>query len=590
MTDLDPRTYRVRQLVHDAAGTRNEDVVNPEDLVTHHPTANRGAHMRDGVILGVEDLQPNYRRGDRSYAYIGSEYQEIIDSQVDAYRTLKPDQVLLVKDFILEDPQPARGVGNREVDVPSPVAGYISLVRAGGGMVEIMDHEGGDVIARVRHMSGITLTVGDTVEYGQRLGTQNNLGLGPNVGKHVHLEMDTGYYQQYENYISDLTNGRLPVQASFRDNVAPQPVVDDNVARLGETSERVRDTQRALITDGYRAVGNQPIVADGVYRLEMQGAVIAFQQDHGLLQTGDIDASTWQQAAHINRQAQAGPEALPQPNAAFLGPQILNEINPALAPEQVIGDPRYGLRPPSDPARTGRQPEWTEHEGHMLDRGVAAPAHQLQQPGAAQPADGPALIPAGPQMNGPGRHLEPDDRQRQEEQQDGPPQPHHRGAQLMTDPNHIANASWVQAECAMSRLEFDSNERLTPEQRERATAGVAAGVLADARTNMSRIDRVDASTLIEPQTGLPKYLIAGQGDPTTAHYKRVAVDLLDILNTSVERSSDVAKTATQTREQLQAQQLVQTQTQTMNQDSPSGPSMRIGARSIAMPGGEGSSA
>lgn len=52
MTDLDPRTYRVRQLVHDAAGTRNEDVVAPDDLVTHHPFSNRDAHMRDGVILG----------------------------------------------------------------------------------------------------------------------------------------------------------------------------------------------------------------------------------------------------------------------------------------------------------------------------------------------------------------------------------------------------------------------------------------------------------------------------------------------------------------------------------------------------------
>jgi hypothetical protein len=585
MTDIEPRTYRVRQLVHDSAGTRNEDVVNPDDLVTHHPIGNRGAHMRDGVILGVEDLLPNYRRGDRSYAYIGGEYQEIINNQVDAYRTLKPDQVLLVKDFILEDPQPARGVGNREVDVPSPVAGYISLVRAGGGMVEIMDHEGGDVIARVRHMSGITLGVGDTVEYGQRLGTQNNIGLGPDAGKHVHLEMDTGYFQQYENYISDLTNGRLPVQANLRENVAALPVVEDNVARLGETSERVRDTQLALIEDGYRAVGNQPIVADGVYRPEIQGAVIAFQQDHGLLQTGDIDAATWQQAAHINRQAQAGPEVPLQPNPVLIGPQLLNEINPALAPERVIGDPRFGLCPPPDPARTGRQPEWTEHAGHTLERDMADPINHIQPPPrAVQPADGPPLIPPGPQINGPGRQLEPDDRQHQEEQRGGPPQPPQRGAQLMTDPDHIANATWLQAERAMSRAGIGLDERLTPEQCERASAGV----VADTRTNMSRIDRVDASTFTDSQTGLPKYLIAGQGDPTTAHYKRVAVDVSDALNTSVERSSDVAKTATQTREQLQVQQLAQAQT--VNQDSPSGPSMRIGARSIAMSGGEGGGA
>lgn len=577
MTDLDPRTYRVRQLVHDAAGTRNEDVVAPDDLVTHHPFSNRDAHMRDGVILGVEDLNPNYRRGDRSYAYIGGEYQEIIDAQVDAYRNLKPDQVLLVKDFILEDPQPARGDSNRAVDVPSPVAGYVSQVRAGGGMVEIMDREGGDVIARVRHMSGITLAVGDTVEYGQRLGTQNNLGLGANAGKHVHLEMDARYYQQYENYVSDLTNGRLPVQAGLRENVVPMPVRDDNVARLGEASERVRDVQMALIADGYRSVGNQPIVADGVYRPGMQGAIIAFQQDHGLLQTGDIDVATWQQASHINRQASGEPAVENRRGAQFVGRQILNEINQEPVAQRIIGDPRYGLRPPPDPARTGRQPEWTEHAGHTLERDMA-PANQPVQRGAVQPLEAPQLDPVAPPMNGPRGRGNPDRDAplRLDQDRDGPQNPPQRGAQRMTDPDHVANPNWQQAQQAMRLAAIDPNDRLTPDQRERVTAGVVAGVLADTGTKMSGIDRIDASTIADPQTGLPKYLIAGQGDPATAHYRRVAVDVSEALNTPVEQSSEVARSATQTREQVQAQQLAQAQT--LNQDGPSGPTMRIGAR------------
>lgn len=158
------------------------------------------------------------------------------------------------------------------------------------------------------------------------------------------------------------------------------------------------------------------------------------------------------------------------------------------------------------------------------------------------------------------------------------PQPPAQGrrADLMTDPDHVANPNWQQAQQAMRLAAIDPNEKLTPDQRERVTAGVVAGVLADTRTNMSGIDRIDASTIADPQTGLPKYLIAGQGDPTTGHYRRVAVDVSEALNTPVEQSSEVARSATQTREQAQAQQLAQAQT--LNQDGPSGPTMRIGAR------------
>ena len=122
------------------------------------------------------------------------------------------------------------------------------------------------------------------------------------------------------------------------------------------------------------------------------------------------------------------------------------------------------------------------------------------------------------------------------------------------------------------------DRKLTPGQRERTTAGLVAGVLADTRTNMSKIDRVDASTISDEQTGLPKYLVAGKGDPTTGHYRRVAVNVSEVMNTSVEQLSDTAKTAMHTREQKQVQELAQAQT--AHQDAPGGPTMRIGARSL----------
>ncbi len=161
-----------------------------------------------------------------------------------------------------------------------------------------------------------------------------------------------------------------------------------------------------------------------------------------------------------------------------------------------------------------------------------------------------------------------------------PPAPRRR-ADLMTDPDHIANPGWLQAERAMGLAAFDLDRKLTPEQRERTTAGLVAGVLLDTRTHMSKIDRVDASTIADEQTGLPTYLIAGQGDPTTGHYRRVAVNVSEVMHTPVEQSSDIAQTAMQTREQKQVQELALAQI--LNQDGPSGPTMRIGARS---PGGD----
>lgn len=95
-----PRTYRIQQLGRpDSSGIQtNGPVDSLDDLVTHHPGANRHIRMEDGKIQGAEN------EGRRSYAYISGDFEEIIDSRVDRYGSLAPDQILLVKDFILEDP------------------------------------------------------------------------------------------------------------------------------------------------------------------------------------------------------------------------------------------------------------------------------------------------------------------------------------------------------------------------------------------------------------------------------------------------------------------------------------------------------
>lgn len=242
--------YRLIQLEWNARrGLFNDAVPNFEELVTHHPHSNRNATIQDGVVVGGE---PGRRHG-----MVGGEIQEIeVATPQNAYG-LGPDQVLLKKDFMLEDSRIASGgAGVRNVDVPSPIAGYVGQVYANQGRVDILDREGGEVIARIRHMSDIQVARGDTVEYGQALGTQSNVAT---RAVHVHLEMDTRYYQQYENYIGDIESGRLSIDPSRRtQGIEARPVVDDGVIRIGESSDRVRDAQRFLSDEGTEAGTTSP--------------------------------------------------------------------------------------------------------------------------------------------------------------------------------------------------------------------------------------------------------------------------------------------------------------------------------------------
>src|SRR5690606_9554077 len=177
-------------------------------------------------------------------------------------------------------------------------SGHLGTGRDAEGLVEILDRPGGEVIARVRHMRDIGINAGDPVSFGQSLGKQGRVGTG---ATHVHMEMDTRYYQQFRNYVDDLASGRLPVESRHREGVLPRPFVDDGTFRLGESSDRIRDLQRVMDAEGYRAQGGRPLDQDGVYRTPMQGALLDFQRDHGLPQTGDVDPATLQFAPSASR-------------------------------------------------------------------------------------------------------------------------------------------------------------------------------------------------------------------------------------------------------------------------------------------------
>ena len=292
MVDVPATRYLVRQLGGpDASGSQwNVPVTDLESLVTHHPGANHRAGLEGGVPIRAENTTR------RSYAVVGGEFQEVQVRRTDRYDSLAPDQVLLVKDFILDDPTAG---DSRRVDVPAPVAGVIGRVDASNGVVDILDPGDRSLVVRIRHLGPIAVQVGDEVAYGQSLGTQNNIGLPRGAGRHVHIEMDTRRYREFDNYVRDLVEGRLPVGAEQRVGVEPRVVVDDGVLRVGASDERIALVQRALLAGGYQAVGGVPVEVDGVYRLSMQGAVLAFQVDRGLDPTADIDPATWRASLDV---------------------------------------------------------------------------------------------------------------------------------------------------------------------------------------------------------------------------------------------------------------------------------------------------
>lgn len=193
MNDTAARPYRVMQLgpPDERNVQRNIPVTHLESLVTRHPRASASASLVDGIPDGAENAMS------RSYAVIGGEFQEVQAQRTDRkYRSLDPDQILIIKDFILDD---TAVPDSRRVDVPSPLAGVIGRVDPANGVVDVHATADGPLVARIRHLGPIAVAVGDAVAYGQSLGTQNNIGLGPGAGKHVHIEMDTRHYQALDH-------------------------------------------------------------------------------------------------------------------------------------------------------------------------------------------------------------------------------------------------------------------------------------------------------------------------------------------------------------------------------------------------------
>lgn len=340
MDDNNTAPYRLLQLgaPDDRGVQRNVGFDDLEGLVTHHPYGNRHAHLVEGVPRAVENANR------RSYGVIGGEIQELETARTDEYRALRADQVLLVKDFILEDSRiPSGSAGVREVDVPSPLAGYVGRVDTRNGVIDLLDRPGGHVILRARHLEPIAVRVGDAVAYGQSLGIQDRAGLPGAARKHVHLEVDTRYYALYEHYVRDLSNGTLSIDPSRRGRGLPTPQVhDDGVIRIGESADVARLAQRELNAAGFRDGHGKPFAEDGVYRLSMQPAVIRYQQQNGLPASGDLDPATMRSLLPPMLPPEVNPRDPARPRLPFEPHQPFGRSNPR--PDPMLDQARTCIR------------------------------------------------------------------------------------------------------------------------------------------------------------------------------------------------------------------------------------------------------
>src|SRR5690606_41230303 len=100
----------------------------------------------DAVIVGAD---PSTNRSDASVA---GKVQESETRRTDEYGALGPDQVLLIKDFIIETRRTGEAGWTRQLDVPAPVSGTVSRRDDRSGPVEISSDVGA-VVVRMRHQS-----------------------------------------------------------------------------------------------------------------------------------------------------------------------------------------------------------------------------------------------------------------------------------------------------------------------------------------------------------------------------------------------------------------------------------------------------
>lgn len=257
---------------------------------------------------GLERHHPSRgnERG-RVYATVNGEREEVLSNYRGTPATSSDGDYFVSKDFVLK-------VGDSSsVSVPSVAKGYIGHIDPSDGIVQIYDRPASDpdreMIVQYRHLDlrNTTLKIGDHIEYGQSVGIQAgfNNGKSDAFGKHVHIDINTGYLPQMDRYIRDIDNGvittdRRPgrqenlvaagqvTDVSAKGSILQAPTRAEHartqqpVLKLDSEGPDVRSLQTTLRGLGYTGTRGEPLLVDGDFGSNTDEAVRDFQRAHGL--------------------------------------------------------------------------------------------------------------------------------------------------------------------------------------------------------------------------------------------------------------------------------------------------------------------
>ncbi len=148
-------------------------------------------------------------------------------------------------------------------------------------------------------------------------------------------------------------------------------------------------------------------------------------------------------------------------------------------------------------------------------------------------------------------------------------------APLISEPVHPAHAMYAQAVAALRTSPNIPAGTFTQHEEGK----LAAGIVAQALTQQDTFSKAQVDHAVLNRNG--SMVIGVQGPLDSPANRLAAVDIQQVLSvSSIEQSSDVARTAVQSMQQKQEQ--AQTQAETFGLDAPtsSGPVMRMGARSL----------
>ena len=148
---------------------------------------------------------------------------------------------------------------------------------------------------------------------------------------------------------------------------------------------------------------------------------------------------------------------------------------------------------------------------------------------------------------------------------------------LMSQPGHPAHLMWTQAIDALRSSPNIPAGTFTQHEEQQVAASLVAQSLS--KENAFKTARIDHMVLSKEGTSL----FAVHGGLSDPAQNLAQMSVQQALSTPIEQSSHIAKTALLTREQALLQE--QQQALSLQQDAPTGPVMRMGARTMSPAGG-----